>query len=67
MEFRWVAALTLWTVLSGPVLVDFVAVGKSIRQPREVLVGRSEFNRPATSGRDYAPPGAYNTPTKYPR
>lgn len=27
MEFRWVAAITLWTILSGPVFVDF-AVSK---------------------------------------
>ena len=25
MEFQWVAGLTLWTVLSGPVLVDLAA------------------------------------------
>lgn len=29
MEFRWMAGLALWTVLSGPVLVD--VVGKTGR------------------------------------
>jgi hypothetical protein len=36
MEFRWVACLALWTVLSGPVLVD--VVGKT---------GRLKLSEPA--------------------
>jgi hypothetical protein len=34
MEFRWVAGLTLWTVLSGPVLVEWVVISKSLPPPR---------------------------------
>ena len=26
MEFRWIAAITLWTMLSGPVLVHWSSV-----------------------------------------
>jgi hypothetical protein len=26
MEFRWIAAITLWTMLSGPVLVHWSTV-----------------------------------------
>jgi hypothetical protein len=29
MDFRWVAGLTLWTILSGPVFVDLFSVVRS--------------------------------------
>jgi hypothetical protein len=58
MDFRWVAALTLWTVLSGPVLVDVVVSGNSGRQPRKVLVACSDASR-APSGLNYQTPASW--------
>jgi hypothetical protein len=55
MEFRWIAALALWTVLSGPVLVDVVVSGNSGRQPQKVLVGRCDMTR--------SPGAGWNTPS----
>jgi hypothetical protein len=37
MEFRWVVALTLWTVLSGPVLVEWTMASHSSRGNRPAL------------------------------
>jgi hypothetical protein len=34
VEFRWVVALTLWTVLSGPVLVEWTMAGHGARTSR---------------------------------
>jgi len=33
MEFRWVAAMTLWTMLSGPVLVQLAAYSPFATRP----------------------------------
>lgn len=38
MEFQWVAGLTLWTVLSGPVLVDLAARVNPVPQNRPSAV-----------------------------
>jgi hypothetical protein len=37
MEFRWVVALTLWTVLSGPVLVEWTMASHSTRSTRPAV------------------------------
>lgn len=36
MDFQWVAGLTLWTVLSGPVLVDLAARVSPVPQSRPI-------------------------------
>jgi hypothetical protein len=33
MEFRWIAALTLWTMLIGPILDTPIGVAKARSQP----------------------------------
>ena len=51
MEFRWVAGLTLWTILSGPVLVEWTGTAQSwFRQsPQYVQRNQGYHPRPPAS------------------
>lgn len=53
MEFRWVVALTLWTMLSGPVLCEWTMA----------TTHASRNNRPAASKQVSSPP-SYGGPAK---
>ena len=45
MDFRWIAGLTLWTILSGPVLVHWTGSAESWRRQRPL----SAVQRPVPS------------------
>ncbi len=62
MEFRWVAALALWTVFSGPVLVDVVVASNTARKPEKVLVSRSDMVRVPGAGWDYPSSPTWGSP-----
>jgi hypothetical protein len=53
MEFRWVAALTLWTMLSGPIL-------SQPAPPRPAALARPVLIPPSAKP---APPSAAHAPT----
>jgi len=52
MDFRWVAGMAVWTMLSGPIFVELSAIGRAARnQPLRPAVGLAwQTPAPPTAG-----------------
>lgn len=46
LEFRWIAGLALWTILSGPVFIDLAAVGPA-KRPAPATIALPRPHHPA--------------------
>jgi len=45
MDFRWVAAMTLWTVFSGPVFIDLAVGFRALTMSQPAASSKSQPGR----------------------